>query len=193
MHSHSLHLITIETTDFIFNTIDWDQSTWPARRKVDWSTPQSVRTLSVDRPLFRALFWHVHQHQHWDFLFIHSFSYSVGHQLQTEEPFQWNGVYDCHFGIVLACCYLLRTWQILWANLSFTLDNTSNSDMGWLSHGFPTSPSLKTWVTFAIFHTLANVLDLLRNLLFISDVIICNIAGKLSLSILVHCAFGVTL
>ena len=27
----------------------------------------------------------------------------------SEEPFQWNGIYDCHFGIVIACCYCLRT------------------------------------------------------------------------------------
>ena len=42
---------------FIFKTIKCDRSTWPARRKVDRSTPKSVRTLSVDRPLFRALWW----------------------------------------------------------------------------------------------------------------------------------------
>ena len=42
---------------FIFKTIKCDRSTWPARRKVDRSTPKSVRTLSVDRPLFRALPW----------------------------------------------------------------------------------------------------------------------------------------
>jgi len=35
--------------------LNFDWSTWPARRKFDRSTPQSVRTLSVDRPLFRAL------------------------------------------------------------------------------------------------------------------------------------------
>ena len=40
---------------FIFKTIKCDRSTWPARWKVDRSTPKSVRTLSVDRPLFRAL------------------------------------------------------------------------------------------------------------------------------------------
>ena len=32
--------------------------------------------------------------------------------------------------------------------------------MGRLSHGFPASPSLKTQVTSAIFHTVANVLGL---------------------------------
>ena len=51
-----------------------------------------------------------------------------------------------------------------------------------LLHGFPVSPSLGTQVTSAIFHTRANVLDLKE--LFIRDVIICNLAGKLSLSIL---------
>ena len=35
--------------------LNFDRSTWPARRKFDRSNPQSVRTLSVDRPLFRAL------------------------------------------------------------------------------------------------------------------------------------------
>ena len=40
---------------FVFKTIKCDRSTWLARRKVDQSTPKSVRTLSVDRPLFRAL------------------------------------------------------------------------------------------------------------------------------------------
>ena len=54
----------------------------------------------------------------------------------------------------------------LWANLSFALDNTVSSDMGWLLH----------------FHTLANVLDLKE--LFIRDVIMRNVAGKLSLSLL---------
>ena len=48
----------------------------------------------------------------------------------------------------------------LWTNLSFTLDNTGNSDMGRLLHGFPASPSLGTQVTSAIFQTRANVLDL---------------------------------
>ena len=42
---------------FIFNTIKFDRSQWLARRKVDWSTPQSVRTLSVDRPL--KCFWQI--------------------------------------------------------------------------------------------------------------------------------------
>ena len=51
-----------------------------------------------------------------------------------------------------------------------------------LLHGFPVSPSLGTQVTSAIFHTRANVLDLKE--LFIRDVIICKVAGKLSLSIL---------
>ena len=37
--------------DFIFNTIECDRTTWLARWKVDRSTPQSVRTLSVDRAL----------------------------------------------------------------------------------------------------------------------------------------------
>ena len=51
-------LITTETTEhhgnfdfFIFNTIECDWTTWLARWKVDRSTPQSVRTLSVDRAL----------------------------------------------------------------------------------------------------------------------------------------------
>ena len=70
----------------------------------------------------------------------------------------------------------------LLANLSFTLDNTGSSDMGRLLHGFPASPSLGTKVTSEIFRTRANVLDLKE--LFITDVIICKVAGKLSLSIL---------
>ena len=53
--------------------------------------------------------------------------------------------------------------------------------MGRLLHGFLASPSLGTQVTSAIFHTRANVLDLKE--LFIGDVIICKVAGKLSLSI----------
>ena len=40
---------------FIFKTIKCDRSTWLAGWKVDQSPPKSVRTLSVDRPLFRAL------------------------------------------------------------------------------------------------------------------------------------------
>ena len=70
----------------------------------------------------------------------------------------------------------------LWTNLSFTLDNTGSSDMGRLLHGFPASPSLGTQVTSAIFQTRANVLDLKE--MFIRDVIMWKVAGKLSLSIL---------
>ena len=70
----------------------------------------------------------------------------------------------------------------LWTNLSFTLDNTGNSDMGRLLHGFPASPSLGTQVTSAIFQTRANVLDLKE--MFIRDVIMWKVASKLSLSIL---------
>ena len=70
----------------------------------------------------------------------------------------------------------------LWANLSFTLDSTGSNDMGRLLHGFPASPSLEIQVISATFHALANVLDLKE--LFIRDVIICNVAGMLSLSIL---------
>lgn len=40
---------------FIFNTIKWDRSTWPARRKVDRSPSQSAWKLSVNQPLFQAL------------------------------------------------------------------------------------------------------------------------------------------
>ena len=69
----------------------------------------------------------------------------------------------------------------LWANLSFTLDSTGSYDIGRLLHGFPASPSLGTQVTSATFYALANVLDLKE--LFIRDVIICKVAGKLSLSI----------
>ena len=36
---------------FIFNTIKFDRSPWLARRKVDWSTPKSGWTLSVDQLL----------------------------------------------------------------------------------------------------------------------------------------------
>ena len=67
-------------------------------------------------------------------------------------------------------------------NLSFTLDYTGSSDMGRLLHGFPALPSLGTQVTSGIFRTRANVLDLKE--LFMRDVIICKVAGKLSLSIL---------
>ena len=56
IHSDLLQLNSMEILIyFIFKTIKCDRSTWPARRKVDRSTPKSVRTLSVDRPLFRAL------------------------------------------------------------------------------------------------------------------------------------------
>ena len=49
-------LITTEATERHgnFNLLECDLSTWPARRKFDRSTSQSVQTLSVDRPLFRA-------------------------------------------------------------------------------------------------------------------------------------------
>ena len=39
---------------FFFNMIECDWSTRPVRQKVDWQTPQSVQTLSIDWPL------HVH-------------------------------------------------------------------------------------------------------------------------------------
>ena len=59
IHSDLLQLKQLNSMEisiyFIFKTIKCDRSTWPARRKVDRSTPNSVRTLSVDRPLFRAL------------------------------------------------------------------------------------------------------------------------------------------
>ena len=54
--------------------------------------------------------------------------------------------------------------------------------MGRLLHGFPLSPSLGTQVTFEIFHKRVNVLDLKE--LLIKHVIICKVAGTLSLSIL---------
>ena len=73
----------------------------------------------------------------------------------------------------------------LLANLSFTLENAGNSDMGRLLHGFLASPSLGTQVASAIFHTRANVLNLKQ--LFIRDVIICKVVGKLSLSSLAGC------
>jgi len=48
-------MITAEITEwhgnfiyYIFNRIKSDRSTWPARRKVDRSTPQSVQTLCVE-------------------------------------------------------------------------------------------------------------------------------------------------
>ena len=61
IHSSSLHtdnklLKNIEILIyFIFNMIEWDQSTWLTRRKVDRSIPQSVQTLTIDQPLFWAL------------------------------------------------------------------------------------------------------------------------------------------
>ena len=70
----------------------------------------------------------------------------------------------------------------LWPNLSFTLDSTGSNDTDRLLNGFPASPSLGTQVTSATFHALANVLDLKE--LFIRDVIIGKVAGRLSLSIL---------
>ena len=61
--------------------------------------------------------------------------------------------------------------------------NTDNNNMGRLLHGFPTPPaSFGTQTTSAIFHARAKVLD--RKELFIMDVIICKVAGRLSLSIL---------
>ena len=54
--------------------------------------------------------------------------------------------------------------------------------MGRLLYALPASPSLGTKITSAIFHTRANVLNLKE--LFIRDVTICKVAGKLSLSIL---------
>ena len=59
IHSDLLQLKQLNSMEiliyFILKTIKCDRSTWPARRKVDRSTPKSVRTLSVDRPWFRAL------------------------------------------------------------------------------------------------------------------------------------------
>ena len=56
IHSDLLQLKQLNSMEiliyFIFKTIKCDRSTWPARRKVDRSTRKSVRTLSVDRPLF---------------------------------------------------------------------------------------------------------------------------------------------
>ena len=49
LNSRSLKFISFSTR------LNFDRSTWPARRKFERSNPQSVRTLSVDRPLFRAL------------------------------------------------------------------------------------------------------------------------------------------
>ena len=59
IHSDLLQLKQLNSMEmllyFIFKTIKCDRSTWPARQKVDESTPKSVWTLSIDRPLFRAL------------------------------------------------------------------------------------------------------------------------------------------
>ena len=66
IHSDSLHTCLIKQLKqlnsveiliyFIFNMIQCRyRSTWLARWKVDRSTPQSDRTLSVDWPLFQAL------------------------------------------------------------------------------------------------------------------------------------------
>ena len=53
LHTDNKLLNSIEILFFlIFNKIECDQSTCPERHKVDRSTPQSVRALSVDRPLF---------------------------------------------------------------------------------------------------------------------------------------------
>ena len=54
--------------------------------------------------------------------------------------------------------------------------------MGQLLHGFPASPSLVIEVTSMTFHTCTTVLDLKE--LFIRDEILCEVAGKLFLSIL---------
>ena len=59
LHTELLQLEQLNSREiliyFIFKTIKCDRSSWPERWKVDRSTPKSVRTLSVDRPLFWAL------------------------------------------------------------------------------------------------------------------------------------------
>ena len=54
IHSDSLHPDN-NWNNWTARSDNYDRSTWPARQKVDWSTLQSVQTLSVDRPLFWAL------------------------------------------------------------------------------------------------------------------------------------------